>query len=414
MSNEQNICVPDLGGLSAVEVIEVLVKVGEEIAVDTSLITLESDKASMEIPSTMAGIVKSISLKIGDKVSEGSVILTLSAANNGDKLIQAPVEAPQPVVAVIAEKPQPVSAPAASELNFNEVYAGPSVRRLARVLEISLADIHGSGLKDRITREDLEQYIKDKVSGIGGTVSVSTVPAIDFSQFGPIESQPLSKIKRLTGINLSRAWTIIPHVTQFDSADITDLEAFRKAESGRGVSNGVKLTILAFVCKVVAHALNVFPQFNSSLDSCGDNLIYKKYCNIGIAVETPNGLVVPVIQNVQDLSVLAIAQEMTRLSIKAREKGLMPADMRGGCFTISSLGGIGGQSFTPIVNHPEVAILGLSRASIQPVYQDGVFVPRLMLPLSLSYDHRVIDGAEGARFTRFLCEQLSDLRRILL
>lgn len=409
MSNEQKIYVPDLGGLSGVEVIEVLVNVGDEIAVDTSLITLESDKASMEIPSTIAGIVNSIELKVGDKVSEGSVILTLSTTQQVQPL--APViPAAESIIkttaaAVVEDK---------TSSSSDAIYAGPSVRRLARVLGISLEEIPGSGLKNRITREDVELYLKNRISNQTSSASIPASPQIDFSQFGEINTQPLNKIKRLTGINLSRSWTTIPHVTQFDSADITDLEAFRKAEQGHGLCTDVKLTILAFVCKVVAHALNVFPQFNSSLDSAGENLIYKKYCNIGIAVETPNGLVVPVIQDVPNLSVLQIAKEMARLSVKAREKGLMPADMRGGCFTISSLGGIGGQAFTPIVNHPEVAILGLSRATIQPIYQGGVFVPRLMLPLSLSYDHRVIDGAEGARFTSFLCAQLSDLRRILL
>jgi len=411
MSNEQEILVPDLGGLSGVEVIEVLVSVGDEIAVDTSLITLESDKASMEIPSTIAGIVKSIALKIGDKVSSGSSILTLSVGNQS-----AQVEQPQvisaPIAEVIVEKTAPELLP--NTINCNDIYAGPSVRRLARVLGVSLDNISGSGIKNRITREDVEQYVKSKLNNPCGPSSIPSAPLIDFSQFGIIDPKPLNKIKRLTGTNLLRAWTMIPHVTQFDSADITDLEAFRKAEQGRGASSGIKLTILAFVCKVVAHALHVFPQFNSSLDASGENLIYKKYCNIGIAVETPNGLVVPVIKDVHNLSVLDIAKEMTRLSQSAREKGLMPADMSGGCFTISSLGGIGGQAFTPIVNHPEVAILGLSRATMQPIHQNGVFVPRLMLPLSLSYDHRVIDGAEGARFTAFLCEQLSDLRRILL
>lgn len=416
MSVEQEIKIPDIGGLSGVDVIEVLVKVGDEIHVDTSLITLESDKASMEIPSPVAGIVHALSVKVGDKVSEGDVILTVSVTeqNTAESVSTAATTTSVPDVAPQVQPPVEVEPAVLLDLNHDEseVYAGPSVRRLARVLGLSLSTFQGTGHKGRVTREDIEGFVKQRLQQPIGTMT--SAPEIDFSQFGPIETKPLNKIKRLTGQNVHRAWTTIPHVTQFELADITELEAFRKAESGRAAEAGVKLTLLAFVCKVVAHALLKFPMFNSSLDAQGEQLIYKQYCNIGIAVETPNGLVVPVIQDVPRLSVFDIAREMARLSKKAREKGLMPADMRGGCFTISSLGGIGGTAFTPIVNHPEVAILGLSRSSMQPVYQDGVFVPRLMLPLSLSYDHRVIDGAEGARFARFISEQLGDLRRILL
>jgi pyruvate dehydrogenase E2 component (dihydrolipoamide acetyltransferase) len=296
------------------------------------------------------------------------------------------------------------------------IFAGPAARRLAHTLGVNLTLVSGSGRKDRISREDVEHYVKKSLieKSTGQNFALPTAVPIDFSKFGEIETKPLNKIKRVTGENVHRSWISIPHVTQFDDADITDLEAFRKSEMTRQEAKNYKLTLLAFVCKVVVKALQKYPQFNASLDATGENVIYKHYYNLGIAVETPNGLVVPVIKGVQLLSVSEVAQEMSRLSTKAREKGLMPADMSGGCFTISSLGGIGGRAFTPIVNAPEVAILGLSRSIIQPVYQEGLFVPRLMLPLSLSYDHRVIDGAEAARFTRYLCDSLSDLRRILI
>ncbi|KTD41209.1 dihydrolipoyllysine-residue acetyltransferase [Legionella parisiensis] len=418
--------VPDIGGATQVDVIEVMVRVGDQIEINTPLITLESDKASMEIPSPVAGKITKLNLKVGNKVSEGDVIL-LAATENGAKAEksettpaeQEPVSALEASSSVEPEKkselivPQPV--PADTEFS-NFIAAGPAVRRLARELGVNLAAVKGTGRKGRITKEDVHTYVKTRLSEQSGQGSfgIPSNPVIDFAQFGEIESKPLSKIKRLTGVNVHRSWITIPHVTQFDAADITDLEAFRKSEAEHTKEKGYKLTLLAFVCAVVSKALKVFPQFNASLDATSTNLIYKKYCNIGIAVETPNGLVVPVIRNVDTLSVAEVAMEMARLSTKARDKGLMPADMAGGCFTISSLGGIGGTAFTPIVNSPEVAILGLSRSEIKPVYENGTFQPRLMLPLSLSYDHRVIDGAEAARFTRFVCECLSDIRRILL
>lgn len=420
MAVETDIKVPDIGGTVGVDVIEILVKVGDTIAVDTPLVTLESDKASMEIPSPAAGVVRAITIKLGDKVSQGDVILQLetSDAAPAEKAVQAPVVEPViqseakdlPVQSTI----EPVVAVVEDQQSSNIISAGPAVRRLAHALGVNLADVHGSGRKLRVSKEDVELFVKNKLNekSLNNGPSWPAAPMIDFTQFGGVEVKPLSKIKRLTGVNVHRAWVTIPHVTQFDEADITELEAFRQSEAGR--TEGYKLTILAFVCKVVSKALTVFPQFNASLDTKGENLIYKQYCNIGIAVETPNGLVVPVIKDVNALSVSDIAKEMARLSVKAREKGLMPGDMSGGCFTISSLGGIGGTAFTPIVNSPEVAILGLSRSSMKPVYQGGAFVPRLMLPLSLSYDHRVIDGAEAARFTRFISEALSDIRRILL
>ncbi len=434
MANVTEIKVPDIGGASDVDVIEVLVKAGDAIAVDTPLVTLETDKASMEIPSPMEGVVQSMQLNIGDKVAEGDVILLLSqeatqsAAKTAevilpeDKITEEKTALPADLPPEATSRHSGASGEALDDTfmtaSDGSILAGPSVRRLARELGVNLDEVQGSGKKERITKEDLEQYVKRKLQEkSGGSSSGFSLPAaktIDFSQFGTIETQPLNKIKRMTGENLHRAWLNIPHVTQFDEADITDLEAFRKGELKAAEKAGYKPTILAFVCKVVARALQVFPQFNSSLDASGQNLIYKKYCHIGIAVETPNGLVVPVIKDIDKLSVSDISKEMARLSTKAREKGLMPADMQGGSFTISSLGGIGGTAFTPVVNSPEVAILGVSRSVMKPVFDGTTFVPRLMLPLSLSYDHRVIDGAEAARFTRFVSDGLSDMRRILL
>lgn len=436
MAEEIKINIPDIGGATDVDVIEILVKPGDIIKKDTSLITLESDKASMEIPSPQAGTVSLVNVKVGDKVSEGDLILTLKTDESPQKVEKekaeesvAKTEAPstkeeQSTKEETSAKEEQPSIPSESTQSKEsieaeageEVSGSPAVRRLAREFGVNLAEVKGTGRKSRITKEDVQNYVKAKLSEkSGGTgFSLPSTPAIDFSKFGEIEIKPLNKIKRLTGVNVHRSWATIPHVTQFDEADITDLEAFRKAEAEYAKQAGYKLTILAFVTKVVAKALAHFPQFNASLDVSGENLIYKRYCHVGIAVETPNGLVVPVVKNVDQLTVSEIALEMGRLSTKAREKGLMPTDMSGGCFTISSLGGIGGTAFTPIVNSPEVAILGLSRSQVKPIFDQGEFKPRLMLPLSLSYDHRVIDGAEAARFTRFIGESLSDIRRILL
>ncbi|CAM3084276.1 Pyruvate dehydrogenase (dihydrolipoyltransacetylase component) E2p [Legionella steigerwaltii] len=423
----KEIKIPDIGGATKVDVIEIMVQVGDQIEVDTPLITLESEKASMDIPSPVAGKVTKLSVKVGDKVSEGDVIL-LATVEGGSEVekSESTVSKSEQVNALKPSKSdenehkkeelssKPVLASTVESTRV--VAAGPAVRRMARELGVNLAEVAGTGRKERITKEDIQAFVKARLNEQpgSGALGIPPNPVIDFSQFGEIETKPLNKIKRLTGVNVHRSWITIPHVTQFDSADITDVEAFRKSEAEHAKEKGYKLTLLAFVCAVVSKALKTFPQFNASLDATGANLVYKKYCNVGIAVETPNGLVVPVIKNVDTLSVAEIAIEMTRLSTKARDKGLMPADMNGGCFTISSLGGIGGTSFTPIVNSPEVAILGLSRSEIKPVYQNGSFQPRLMLPLSLSYDHRVIDGAEAARFTRFICDCLSDIRRILL
>ena len=426
MAIEQEIKVPDIGGVSGVDVIELLVKPGDVIQIDTPLVTLETDKASMEIPSPTAGIVHHIQLKVGDKVSEGDVILSLTLEADAPVVVEAKpettvteppmIEKSTSIQSDISSVPVVLDAEPVTASSNGIFAASPGVRRLAYELGVNLSEVVGSGRKARINKDDLHQYVKSKLQekSSGSGFALPSAPSIDFSKFGSVESKPLNKIKRLTGINVHRAWVTIPHVTQFDEADITDLEAFRKAESVQTQTKGYKLTVLAFVCKVVGKALIEFPQFNASLDSSGENLIYKQYFNVGIAVETPNGLVVPVIKNVDTLAVGDIAKEMARLSLKARDKGLMPTDMNGGCFTISSLGGIGGTAFTPIVNAPEVAILGLSRSSIKPIYDGQEFRARLMLPLSLSYDHRVIDGAEAARFTRYLADCLNDVRRILL
>lgn len=428
----EKILVPDIGGATGVDVIELLVKSGDVIEKDMPLITLESDKATMEIPSPVAGIISELKIKIGDKVSEGDEILTYQTQSEGndnnDNKVDKPEEQSQHKEERVVDdqiQAEPTKSSSVNPTDVKSVYdvteheqilAGPAARRLAHSLGVNLADVSGSGRKSRVSKEDIEIYVKQRLANPVAHSSHGTLHAkdIDFTKFGEVEKKPLNKIKKLTGQGVYYSWNTIPHVTQFDEADITDLEAFRKSESLKIKDNGYKLTILAFVCKVISRALNEFPQFNSSLDVKCENIIYKKYCNIGIAVETENGLVVPVIKNVLELSVTDIAKEMGRLSEKARDKGLAPADMMGGTFTISSLGGIGGTAFTPIVNSPEVAILGLSRSSMKPIFKDGDFIPRLMLPLSLSYDHRVIDGAEAARFTRYICECLSDLRRVLL
>lgn len=426
MADDNFVKIPDIGGSVGVDVIEILVKPGDRIDIETPLIVLESDKASMEIPSSKAGIVDSVLIHLGDKVSEGDTILSLVFEEGETQAIEIKA------LEIEEEKPQEPSKPAevvelfsrkAENLVSSEALdaqlpnAGPGVRRLARVLGIDLAQIIGTGPKSRISTDDLEAFIKQKMNQGSASVhgiSLPPAPFVDFSEFGPIEVLPLSKLKRLTGVSVLRAHLTIPQVTQFDEADITDLEAFRVKENLLDKSSELKLTLLAFIVKVVSYALHHFPSFNASLDASGEQLIHKKYINIGIAVETPQGLVVPVIKAVDQLSIKEIAKDLQRLSGKAREKALLPNEMRGSCFTISSLGGIGGTAFTPIVNGPEVAILGVSRAAYQPIYQDGVFIPRLILPLSLSYDHRVIDGAEGARFSRFIAASLADIRRIIL
>ncbi|WP_194724851.1 dihydrolipoyllysine-residue acetyltransferase [Noviherbaspirillum malthae] len=430
--------VPDIGDFKDVEVIELMVKPGDTVKVEQSLLTVESDKASMEIPSSHAGVVKEISVKVGDKVSKGTVILTLAAEGGAAAPAAQPAQASAPAA---APAPAPVSTPAPAPearplptasldpapANGAKAHASPSVRKFARELGVDLGRVKGSGPKGRILHEDIQGFVKSVMSGAaaapaasaakaggGGGLDLLPWPSLDFSKFGATELQPLSRIKKISGPNLHRNWVMIPHVTQFDEADVTDLEEFRKDSNAAMAKSGVKLTMLAFVIKASVSALKKFPAFNSSLDEKGENLILKKFYNIGFAADTPNGLVVPVIKNADTKSISQIAQEMGDLSAQARDGKLKPADMQGATFTISSLGGIGGTAFTPIINAPEVAILGLSKSAIKPVWDGKQFAPRLMLPLSLSYDHRVIDGAMGARFAAYLAEVLGDMRKTLL
>ncbi len=433
--------VPDIGDFKEVEVIEVMVKVGDTIKVDQSLITVESDKASMEIPSSHAGVVKELKVKLGDKVAEGTVLLVVEAAEGAAVAAPAaapaaaPVAAPAPVVA--APSPAPVAAPVAAAPAVAPVatapagksHASPSVRKFARELGVDLSRVAGSGAKGRITQEDVQNFVKGimagstavaaiapaaPVNGSGAGLNLLPWPSLDFSKFGETTLQPLSRIKKLSGPNLHRNWVMIPHVTQFEEADITELEEFRKSSNEALAKSGVKLTMLAFVIKASVAALKKFPAFNASLDANGENLILKQFYNIGFAADTPNGLVVPVVKNADKKSVSEIAKEMGELSAQARDGKLKPADMQGATFTISSLGGIGGTAFTPIINAPEVAILGLSKSAIKPVWDGKQFQPRLMLPLSLSYDHRVIDGAMAAKFAAYLADILADMRKTLL
>jgi len=437
------VTVPDIGDFKEVEVIELMVKVGDTIAVEQSLLTVESDKASMEIPSSHAGVVKELKVKVGDKVAKGSLVLVVETT--GGAAAPAPAAAPAQAAAApaaaTASAPAPAAAapaaaapaaaPAAPAVNGKLAHASPSIRKFARELGVELARVGGSGPKGRITQEDVQNFVKGVMSGAvaapnapvtaakgGSGVGLDLLPwpSLDFAKFGATELLPLSRIKKISGPNLHRNWVMIPHVTQFDEADVTDLEAFRVDTNAANAKNkdAAKLTMLAFVIKACVAALKKFPAFNSSLDAKGENLILKQYYNIGFAADTPNGLVVPVIKNADQKSVSQIAKEMTDLSLQAREGKLKPADMQGASFTISSLGGIGGTHFTPIVNAPEVAILGLSKASIKPVWDGKAFQPRLMMGTSLSYDHRVVDGAMGARFSVYLGEVLADMRKILL
>ncbi|MFC6030125.1 dihydrolipoyllysine-residue acetyltransferase [Pseudoduganella danionis] len=432
------VTVPDIGDFKEVEVIEVMVKVGDTIKVDQSLLTVESDKASMEIPSSHAGVVKEMRVKVGDKVGMGSVVLVVEATGGAAAPAAAPAAAAPAAAPAAASAPAsaPAAAPAAAASQGSVhtsklAHASPSIRKFARELGVDLGKVPGSGPKGRITQQDVQNFVKGVMAGTvaapagaaaggsvggGGNFSVLPWPSLDFSKFGETELLPLSRIKKISGPNLHRNWVQIPHVTQFDDADITDLEAFRVETNNANAKNkdAAKLTMLAFVIKASVAALKKFPTFNASLDEKGENLILKKYYNIGFAADTPNGLVVPVVKNADQKSVSQIAREMTELSAQAREGKLKPTDMQGATFTISSLGGIGGTHFTPIVNAPEVAILGLSKASIKPVWDGKAFQPRLMMGTSLSYDHRVVDGAMGARFSVYLSEVLGDMRKILL
>ena len=403
----QTILVPDIGGDTDVEVIELLVSAGDTVELDQGLVTLESDKASMDVPTTVAGKVTEVLVKVGDKVSEGSEIAKVEGVAASVTSNSQP-----PASNKTTERRSDLQTSRRSDTSARaDVLAGPSVRRIAHELDIDLGRVRGTGEKGRITKDDIKNYLSQ---GSGGGSAIPAMPKVDFSKFGEIEVKKLNKIKKLTGQFMQRNWLNIPHVTQFADADITDMEAHRQKEKKLAAEKGIKLTPLVFIMKAVVAALKEFPQFNTSLDPSGESLIYKKYYNIGVAVDTPNGLVVPVIRNVNCKSLFELAQELGDISKKAREEGLTPAEMQGGCFTISSLGGIGGTAFTPIVNAPEAAILGVSRSFMKPVYQeDGSFKARLTLPLSLSYDHRIIDGADGARFAMYLCKCLEDISLLI-
>ncbi|MEW9622650.1 dihydrolipoyllysine-residue acetyltransferase [Rhodanobacter geophilus] len=436
--------VPDIGGHEGVPVIEVLVKAGDTVTKDQGLVTLESDKATMEVPAPFSGVVKEMKLKVGDEVSEGALIALIESADGGAAApapaAPAPARAEAPEAAEApapaSRRPEPGHAPegdvspqARPPFDANIVmpgdapYASPAVRAFARELGVDIAQVKGSARGGRIVREDISAYVKHAlasgarpVSGgavaAGGGLNLLPWPKVDFSKFGAVEEKPLSRIQKISGANLARNWAMIPHVTQHEDADITELEAFRKKLGEE--NKDLKITPLVFQMKAVVAALKEYPQFNASLDETGEKLILKKYFHVGIAVDTPDGLVVPVIRDVDKKGLLDLARELGEISKKARDKKLGPSDMSGGCFSISSLGGIGGTAFTPIVNAPEVAILGVSKASIRPVWNGKEFAPRLMLPLSLSYDHRVIDGALAARFAVFVAKQLGDIRRLLL
>ena len=462
MADIRDAKVPDLGNSSDVPVIEVLVAVGDRVKKDQGLVTLESDKATMEVPAPFAGVVREITVKLGDALSEGHVVARIEAEDSAAALSSAaapapaakpaaaPAAAPAPAPATsVAERASAASLPspapalantpgvdpealppssppiaftAESLLPDKVPHASPAVRVFARELGVDLSKVAGSGRGGRIAKEDVQAFVKSALAGGahapvaavggggGGGLNLIPWPKVDFAKFGPVETQPLSRIQKLSGQNLARNWAMIPHVTQFDEADITEMEAFRKQLGEE--SKDTKVTPLVFLIKAAVAALKAFPKFNASLD--GDTLVLKRYVHIGIAVDTPDGLVVPVIRDCDQKGLLDLARELGEISKKARDKKLSPADMQGGCFSISSLGGIGGTAFTPIINAPEVAILGVSRSSTKPVWNGKEFAPRLMLPLSLSYDHRVIDGADAARFTSFLARSLGDLRRLLL
>lgn len=435
MAGSIEVKVPDIGDFEEVGVIEVLVAPGDRVEKEGSLITVESDKATMEIPSPVAGVVKELKIKVGDKVAKGSLILILdeTAGTAPVAPAQSAAEAvsttPAPAVAAVEPPPHPVAKPdpvplEPQDLTVSKPHASPSIRMFARELGVDLSKVKGTGLKGRVTREDVQAFVKGvlaaakpvsaSASGGGLPFNLPELPNIDFAKFGPVETRALSRIKKISGANLHRNWVSIPHITQFDEADITELESFRKANAAETEKQGFKLTMLAFLIKASVTALRQFPDFNASLDKSGENLVLKKYFHIGVAVDTPDGLVVPVIRDADRKGVFDLARELGEVSKLAKEKKLKPGDMQGGTFSISSLGGIGGTMFTPIINAPEVAILGVSRSVMRPVWNGKEFTPRLVLPLSLSYDHRVIDGAAGARFTTYLVSVLSDIRRSLL
>ncbi len=425
--------VPDIGGDKA-PVVELSVAVGDQIQVDDPLVTLESDKATMEVPSTHVGKIVAVHAKVGDELGEGDLLVTVETS--AQAVAPTPAATPEPAVAAAPAPattpvtPASVSTPAHSPATPSTtstqsnklIYAGPAVRRLAREFGVDLTLVQGTGEKGRLLKEDVQNYVKNQlanpaaagVSASSGGLGIPAIPRVDFSQWGEVEIQPLNKLRLVAAQNFQRSWLNIPHVTQFDDADITDMEAFRQAQKAAATTKGVRLTPLPFLLKAVAYALQEMPQFCASLAADGQSRVLKKYINIGIAVDTPDGLVVPVIKDVDKKGLWALAAECAELADKARTKKLNTAEMKGGCFTISSLGSIGGTAFTPIVNTPEVAILGVSKATIKPVWNGQEFIPRLMLPLSLSYDHRAINGAEAASFTALLARLLSDLRSMLL
>ena len=415
--------VPDVGNVENIDVVDVLVKPGDKVKLEQTLAILETDKASIDLPSSSAGTVQELFIKPGDKVSEGTLIATIIAEDEVAKPQQSPSVAPPAAVnkapEPIAARPEPIPEPVPPDKTTSTLlaHATPGVRLFARELGVDIQKItNGSGRKGRILKDDVKNFVKKVMTeGVAQSgTGIPPMPSIDFSQFGDIEEQKLSKIKRLTGQNLSRVWLNLPMVTYHDEADITEMEAFRVELNAEKAKDDVKLTGLIFIIKALVAAMEQFPQFNASLSADGEKLILKKYFNIGIAVDTPNGLVVPVLRDVNRKGINALSAELAEKSNKARLGKLMPADMQGGCITISSLGGIGGTAFTPIVNAPEVAILGVTRAKMQPIWNGKEFVPRLMLPLDLTYDHRVIDGAEGARFMAVVKQYLGDIRRLLL
>jgi pyruvate dehydrogenase E2 component (dihydrolipoamide acetyltransferase) len=423
--------IPALGGFEDVPVIEVHVKPGDAVKRDDSLLTLESDKATMDVPAPEAGTVRELAVKVGDRVSEGSLVLRLEAADGvpARPAVPAPPQAPAtPPAAAAAPRPRPpaeaAAPPAATPVPEDEArrgapHASPAVRKFARELGVDLGRVEGSGPRSRVLLEDVRRFVKGALAGgagpapgAGGALGLPPWPRVDFARFGPVERRPLTRIQKIAGPNLARNWVMIPHVTQHDEADITELERFRVELNRESQESGVKVTLLAFVVKACVAALKKFPEVNASLE--GVELVLKRYWHIGFAADTPNGLVVPVLHNADQKGILEIARELAELAAKAREGRLLPADLQGGSFSISSLGGIGGTAFTPIVNAPEVAVLGVSRSATRPVWDGEKFAPRLMLPLSLSYDHRVVDGALAARFTTFLSQVLADMRRATL
>ena len=435
MPNTIEVKVPDIGDFKDVPVIEVLVNPGDSVGKEDSLITLESDKATMEVPSPAAGVVKELRVKVGDRVSQGTLVLLLESGDGAGTVPQtsaAIAVAPPAPAAQTAAITAPQAAPATrpppekegagagvDDVAMAKAHASPAVRRLAREFGVDLSRVKGSGPKERILKEDVQAYVKSELArprgaegGIG--FGLPPLPPVDFAKFGPVRSEPLSRIKKLSGANLHRNWVSIPHITQHDEADITELEAFRKAQAEEAKKSGIKFTMLGFLMKASVVALKQHPQFNSSLSPDGESLIVKQYYHVGIAVDTPNGLVVPVIRDVDKKGLLELAKELGEVSERMRAGRISPADLQGGCFSISSLGGIGGTQFTPIINAPEVAILGVGKAVMKPRWNGKEFTPRLLLPLSLSYDHRVIDGAQGARFISYLSDVLSDIRRLVL